>query len=88
MDKEENNGNAIKGMGRDGGQKQKTEVKALLHRAEITTSQKRTDDSKGWLEERNSSYIATDLCIPSKCFNIIKWLSGLSPVRQVLHFCC
>lgn len=54
MDKEENNGNGIKGMGRDGGQKQKTEGKALLHRAEITTSQKRTDDSKGWLEERNS----------------------------------
>lgn len=74
IDKEENNGNAIKGTGRDGRQKQKTEGKALLlHRAEITTSQKRTDDSKGWLEERNLSYTATDLFMPSKCFNIIKW---------------
>lgn len=89
MDKEENNGNVVKGMGRDVGQKQKTEGKALLlHHAEIRTSQKRTDDSKGWLEERNLSYIATDLFIPSKCFHIIKWLSGLSSVRQVLRICC
>lgn len=42
MDNEENNGNAIKGMGRTMGQKQKTEDKApLLHHAEIRTSQKR-----------------------------------------------
>lgn len=84
-----NNGDAIKGTGRDVGQKQKTEGKALLlHHAEIRTSQKRIDYPKGWLKERNLSYIATDLFVLSKCFNIIKWLSGLSPFRQVSHICC
>lgn len=42
MDNEENNGNAIKGMGRNVGQEQKTEGKVPLpHHAKIRTNQKK-----------------------------------------------
>lgn len=89
-DNEGNNGNAIEGTGRNGGQEQKTEGKAcLLHHAEIRTSQKKIILS--WLKQRNLSYIAIGLfffLLPFKHFNIVKWLRGWAPLRHLWGICC